>query len=403
MLFLDTNILKGVSLRGPEAELLHVLRTVKAERAAAPETVLVELAAQEHIRHQAKLKAVEDALKELRRASPWMTIPPVPLGRPGDAREYWRAQYLKVVDPIKPSVKVYEEALFREANVLPPCKTVGKDAKTGARDAVIWLTAVEYAREHPDEIIRFVSRDSDFRRVTESGRSLQQDIEDLEDRFHTYTTLGEVLAEFATSVTVTAEQVTNLLNSELCQRLTRQRAARVYFRSILVDYPMYEPLLRNYLKAALKDGLTMVLAEVVDPRAYEISGHTWYTADAHWVIACPVPTPFGGDGFFLQRWSNRVMASEAADSEGFTMLKADRLQAAEDDDAELFPGLSGQVTVGAEDLAAAFPIRQRDPYHQRIQAAWNSTQLSLLDLPEADDRPDDYADEYDPDDDGQSL
>jgi hypothetical protein len=57
------------------------------------------------------------------------------------------------------------EAEFRESNVLPPCKAIvindrGEQVKTGCRDAAIWLTAVEYAREHPEKTVYFVSRDT---------------------------------------------------------------------------------------------------------------------------------------------------------------------------------------------------------------------------------------------------
>ncbi|MFD5522509.1 hypothetical protein [Streptomyces sp. NPDC127066] len=52
---------------------------------------------------------------------------------------------------IPTSETALREAAFREANGLAPCKIQdgGRSAKTGFRDAAIWLSTIEYAREHP--------------------------------------------------------------------------------------------------------------------------------------------------------------------------------------------------------------------------------------------------------------
>ncbi|GAB3004540.1 hypothetical protein GCM10023080_082730 [Streptomyces pseudoechinosporeus] len=48
----------------------------------------------------------------------------------------------------------------------------------GGRDAAIWLTAVEYAREHPEETVYFVSRNTkDFGDGTAYPPLMDQDLE----------------------------------------------------------------------------------------------------------------------------------------------------------------------------------------------------------------------------------
>ena len=355
MIFLDTNILKSVSLRGADAELLRVLREAKAERAATSETVLVELAAQEAIRYQEKLQAARVALEALSKASPWKKqAHEVAAGGADDARGYWRAQYEKVVDHIKPSIEVYEEALFREANVLPPCKVVGKKDKTGARDAAIWLTAVEYARAHPNETIRFVSADTDFRRVTETGRSLLEDLEDMQDRFFLYTTLGDVLTEFAQSVPVTEEQVSAMLGSGANLGILYQQAIRAYVSGLSVT--SFQRLRRTTLRAEgfPSAAIRVSLADVVDARAYEIAGHTWYTADARWAVAGQFPAP-GEKWFLAHSWRTRVMVSEAPESGVVTVLTSGDFQEAELGDierlSEHFPELTNRLLDNESHLA----------------------------------------------------
>lgn len=62
MIILDSNILKGTSLRGPEAELLRVIRTAGVENVVAPWIVLEELAAQQALAYEAKYEAAEAAV-----------------------------------------------------------------------------------------------------------------------------------------------------------------------------------------------------------------------------------------------------------------------------------------------------------------------------------------------------
>lgn len=60
----------------------------------------------------------------------------------------------RTIEVLPTSEKALREGLQREMNVLPPCrfyevKENGSPVKIGGSDAAIWLTAVEYAPEHP--------------------------------------------------------------------------------------------------------------------------------------------------------------------------------------------------------------------------------------------------------------
>ena len=93
---------------------------------------------------------------------PWADIPHPRKFDAEHVRKHWRERYSEIADVIETSVSAYQMAMFRETNILAPCKTVnsGKN-KTGARDAAIWLTAVEYAREHPAETVYFVCNNTE--------------------------------------------------------------------------------------------------------------------------------------------------------------------------------------------------------------------------------------------------
>ncbi|MFI9248165.1 hypothetical protein ACIGXF_37675 [Streptomyces sp. NPDC053086] len=57
-------------------------------------------------------------------------------------------------------------------------------AEIGARDAAIWLTAIEYAREHPDEKVYFVSKNTkDFGDGTAYPYPMNEDVAGFGERF----------------------------------------------------------------------------------------------------------------------------------------------------------------------------------------------------------------------------
>lgn len=104
------------------------------------------------------------------------------------------------METIPTSEEALRQATIREMNSLPPCRKV-KDQKIGARDAAIWLTAIEYAQEHPEETVYFASANtSDFGSGDEHPTLVRRDVEKAQGRFRHWTSLDEALAEFAKPV-----------------------------------------------------------------------------------------------------------------------------------------------------------------------------------------------------------
>ncbi|KUN16255.1 hypothetical protein AQJ11_39850 [Streptomyces corchorusii] len=76
------------------------------------------------------------------------------------------------------------------------------------------MTAVEYAREHPEETVYFVSNDTDHSSDGKLPQPMQRDIAGMEDRFFLFTSLDGVVDKFATEVEASAEDVRELLDTE---------------------------------------------------------------------------------------------------------------------------------------------------------------------------------------------
>ncbi|MFJ2883420.1 PIN domain-containing protein [Streptomyces sp. NPDC087272] len=162
MIILDANILKSASLRGPAADVLRAIRAADGERVAAPWIVMEEIAAQQALAYQRKHDTAVEAVDILRAATPWSDVPNPRKWDAEHVRKHWRERYASLAETIETSPAAYQEAMFRETNLIAPCKTVNSGKhKTGARDAAIWLTAVEYARSNPAEIVYFVSNNTE--------------------------------------------------------------------------------------------------------------------------------------------------------------------------------------------------------------------------------------------------
>lgn len=149
LIILDTNILTKSGIDSATTDLVKIIRASEVERVAVPWVVLEELTAHRSVPYREKYEAAEAALRSLKDGTPWLLHTPLP------------QMHLH----IPTSEAVLKESLIREANLLPPCKQVmanagGDTVKVGARDAAIWLTAVEYARQHPDETVYFVSKNT---------------------------------------------------------------------------------------------------------------------------------------------------------------------------------------------------------------------------------------------------
>ncbi|MFF0395188.1 PIN domain-containing protein [Streptomyces sp. NPDC005248] len=326
MIILDANILKGISLRGPVADLLRTIRASGAERVVAPWIAMEELAAQQALAYEVKHAAAVGAMEALRRATPWSRRIPGPRELDLDrVREHWREQYAQIADILQTSAHAYEQALFREANLIAPCKTVNSGKhKTGARDAAIWLTAVEYAKAHPSNKVYFISNNTDdFGDGSEFPPALAEDLDGLEDRFALYTSVDGVVDKLATKVEVSEEEVTSLLKAqEGRSSLSKQARSSVPFTATIILNGANEP--SQHAVSLWTRTPAATLSTVSEISGYEIDGHKWFTATARWLLsgrARAVSRRLDGARTYAA-WTTRVLLSTTAPEKGVTVLRA---------------------------------------------------------------------------------
>jgi hypothetical protein len=332
LIILDANILKSTSLRSPAADMLRAIRAAKVERVAAPWIAMEEIAAQQVLSYQAKHEAVLEAVNTLRKATPWADIAHPRRFDDEHVRKHWRARYSEIVDVIETSASAYQIAMFRETNLLAPCKTVnsGKN-KTGARDAAIWLTAVDYARKHPRETIYFVSNNTeDFGDGTSFPSPMDKDLRGLENRFFLFTSLDGVLKRFATEVSAEVDDVQALLGTEESHAMVLEAAkgASRRFRRVNGSLLSETGMCGTLRSARGWDPQAVALDTVSEVSAREIDGHKWFTASVRWLLA--------EDGHHVRRfdsgehdrvayaWLTRVMLSPTASDRGLTILDSKR-------------------------------------------------------------------------------
>lgn len=293
MIILDANILWGVTLDNSTADLLRALGAADI-RVAVPWVVLEELASQRTLEYIAAHDTAAMAIAQLKRHVPWGAAHSIRPAETERHREHWRDVYRHMVGVIEPSAEALRTALFRESNVLPPCKRVGKGDKTGSRDAAIWLTAVEYAREHQDEKVYFVSANTkDFGDGTEYPEPMKTDLAGIEDRFIHFTSLDDVVELFAKPVEFDEGFLPALLGGEeWIDLITDVMSDRM---------PTYNPpndvvtLRPNLPYTPLGDGEreakpamswfgspSLTFDGASDMTAHSIGGQVWYTATVRW-------------------------------------------------------------------------------------------------------------------------
>ncbi|MET9432281.1 MULTISPECIES: PIN domain-containing protein [unclassified Streptomyces] len=320
MIILDANILKGTSLRGPAADVLRAIRATGVERVAAPWIAVEEIAAQQALAYQEKHNAAIMAVEALRKATPWAHVAD-PWRWPAEhVREHWRERYSSIAEVIETSPAAYQQAMFREANLIAPCKTSGKD-KIGARDAAIWLTAVEYARAHEQETVYFISNNpTDFGDGTSFPAPMDQDIRGMEDRFFLFTSLDGILTKFATELEAGAEDIQGLLDTGESRAAILQAARAAASRYGAV----WGARITSLIDPRDKDGLwadvvspwrptNVALSKVLEVSGREVGGHHWFTAWVRWLLTEGKPTRALPSDRLAYAWETRVLLSTTAD------------------------------------------------------------------------------------------
>ncbi|MGW3657100.1 PIN domain-containing protein [Streptomyces sp. NPDC005151] len=295
MIILDTNILWGVTLDNSTADLLRALAAADIH-VAVPSVVLEELASQRTLEYVAAHDSATSAIAQLERHVPWGEVPSLGQADKERHREHWRDVYRRMVEVIEPSAEALRTALFRESNVLPPCKRLGKGDKTGSRDAAIWLTAVEYARDHEDETVYFVSANTkDFGDGTEYPEPMKTDLSGIEDRFVHLTSLDDVVELFAKPAELDEgflpallareewiELVTDALSDHLPEYDPNDDTG--WLNPRLPYTPLGDGESAGEVRSALGwfDPPTLTFDGASDMTAHSIGGQDWYTATVRW-------------------------------------------------------------------------------------------------------------------------
>ncbi|MEU2264946.1 PIN domain-containing protein [Streptomyces olindensis] len=352
MIILDTNILQSVGLDSVSSDLLKTIRTAGVESVGVPWVVLEELVSHQSVPYRKKHEKAGQAMDAFERATPWpvtAVVPPLELER---FREHCRQQYRAVVNEIPTTESALREAAFREANVLPPCKTIvinerGKEVKTGGRDAAIWLTAIEYARNHPEETVYFVSRDKDFRDGTTYRPPMDKDLEGIRHRFVHMTSIDEVVEKFATPTEIEEDAVRAILARPEMTALVAAEAMRALPVQVAYLAPsslgLFECTPASVLnlstgpQADLRPSPvvsagwlrtpTAVFDSVRDMEARSIDDHVWCMAWARWLLGGPALVRGEDDGISVGcSWETRVLISPTSSTARLTLLRTRKPQ-----------------------------------------------------------------------------
>ncbi|MFE3122261.1 PIN domain-containing protein [Streptomyces hydrogenans] len=307
MIILDTNILRSFELQSPKAELLRAIKTAGTEGVAVPWAALEELAGQRARTYHLAHEKAEAALRALAKSAPTGTSGFIPPLNHDQVLEYWRQKYLEIVDVVPTSVNALQQATTREAAALPPCKAVDilnedgkvtKTIKTGGRDTAIWLSAVEYATDHPTETVYFVSENiKDFGRGDSYKYPMDKDVEYLGDRFVHLLKLEDILPKFSEEIEAPESDLDSALRAQVNLgaiadetrfgaplRPSRHQTGWRRFRCTQLEEPT---------EAELPEGIAEVwlgapnvsFASVRDAKAYRIGSHVWCTAWVTWLLS----------------------------------------------------------------------------------------------------------------------
>ncbi|MEV4968636.1 PIN domain-containing protein [Streptomyces sp. NPDC024062] len=278
MIILDTCVIRGMGLDSSEADVLRAIKRTKTERVGAPWMAIEELAAQQALEYLDAHAGAVNALRELQRKS----YQPEPLLGDPDVeavRRMCRETYGELLEVLPTSDTATREGLYREANVLPPAGRKGK-VKVGSRDVAIWLTAVEYARDHPEETVYFVSGNHrDFTKgEADYPPPMDTDVEEFGDRFVHLTSLSELLEIFAPRADADERDVRGLL--ELHAEYVAARAATWTGFTLRTE----SGDLFTARKWVRPKALRAKLIDVQDVKAYRLGGTSWIVATARWQI-----------------------------------------------------------------------------------------------------------------------
>ena len=286
MIILETSELFGLTRDSSKFDFLRALRYSGAERAGIPWMVREELVAQQVIPYTEAYKQAESAINQLSRKTFWQTIsatlPPLDIER---AKEHWRGQSGEVLQTLQTSGENAQAALAREAFREKPAKVFSKE-KSGARDAAIWLSVIDYLRANPTETVYFVtSNTKDFGDGSAYQDPMSEDLDDMAPRLTYLTSFDDCISRFRTTIDVNLEDARELLSHLVAASLTPIRSAAHTelkggrFEGTRLDGP-YEP----YHWTTWLIPPSALVRDVTEASGHRIGNDEWYTAAVDWIL-----------------------------------------------------------------------------------------------------------------------
>ncbi len=326
MIILDSSILRSISPKSSSADLLHAIKAVCGQRIAMPWMVQEELAAQQAIKYRELHERAIQAVKTLQQATPWHMDVQVDECDTERIRKHARERWRHLIGTIPTSDEAIRQGFFREANRLPPCKE-SKGQKTGARDAAIWLSAVEYAEQNLDETVFFVSANiKDFGDGTSYPYPMNEDIEaaGVADRFVLMTSLDDVASHFTQPAEADGDLVLEILTSKSVLDHVASTANMVFPAS---SNPSFQCTLllpggETVIDQATEWGtLEADLGSFEDVKAYRIGEREWCTASVEWHVTGSIVSTWFGAAWAAVTWQTAVLFTLDAESPSLTLLR----------------------------------------------------------------------------------
>lgn len=356
--------------------------------------VIEELAAQHARRYQKAHEQVERAMEALRRATPWQLPNALGDSDPKRVREHWREQYGVVAETIPTSETALREGLFREANGLPPSRVIekGKDKeeKTGGRDAAIWLSAVEYARENLDETVYFVSQNTkDLGDGSSYSPPMDSDVRGLDGRFIHLDNLDDVVSRFAQATASDEELLRKRLSAPANEQAVAIAAVTNNGEDLWDGAVVSGTVLDEDLPAPETVRGTWVLAPVVqvgslnDVQSYQIGTHEWCTASVRWVCSGIITSTLYGLLRVASAWEVRVLLTPSKEDTKLTILRTiSRQSPISESDRALVLSPDSEEWPTQERLKLVLPLRRRNTQELRNLLAHVPSDMEeqLLDL-----------------------
>lgn len=291
MIILDTSVLRACGLDSSSADLLRTIRTVGAERVAAPWMVMEELVAQKAVKYRQKYDAAVAAVRAYESLTPWDRSIPMGICDLTRLRSYWRARYSTLVEELPTSEHALREAAFREANALAPCRATESShaLKTGGRDAAIWLSAIEYARKHPDETVYFVCANTrDFGDGSSYASPMDQDVKGFGTRFVHLTDVDELISRFTQPVEANEAGAAEVLNTTAARdavgKVAKARLGGMQSPFECTSSAASFDRRPRAVAASSWHEVDATFGELLDVRAYRIGEHEWCTATVRWIL-----------------------------------------------------------------------------------------------------------------------